>query len=159
MQNKQGPCKTNLGGWDRGKCTSPPPPPLPQFNAKQKKLFCRNYSISFLFSHKEHLKRVFKASREVQMQNFKTMMVAVRTAYITVAISFWPLHSALIKQIKVQLSVYNVCNKVHCIFTNSRASQPDRATSAYFPVFCGTFLRNHVILISKKCCLKHLRIT
>ena len=65
----------------------------------------------------------------------------------------------LIKQIKVQLSVSNVCNKVHCISTNSRASQPDTATSAYFCVFCGTFLRNHVILISKKCCSKHLRIT
>ena len=65
--------------------------PPPQFTAKQK-FFCRNYPIFFLFSHKEHLKRVFKASREAQMQNFKTMMVAVRTAYITVTIDFWPLH-------------------------------------------------------------------
>ena len=59
----------------------------PQFNAKQKVL-CRNYPISFLFSHKEHLKRVFKTSREAQMQNFKTMVLAVRTAYITVTINF-----------------------------------------------------------------------
>ena len=65
--------------------------PPPQFNAKQK-FFCRNYPISFLFSHKEHLKRVFKASREAQMQNFKTMMVAVPTAYITVTIIFWQPH-------------------------------------------------------------------
>ena len=138
-------------------------PPFPLFNAKQK-FFCRNYPISFLFSHKEHLKRVFKAYREAQMQNFKIMMVAVRTAYVTVTITFWALHfyrytRALIKQIKIQLSVSNVCNKVHCISTNSPASQPDTATSAYFRVFCGTFVRNHVILISKKYCSKHLRIT
>ena len=62
-------------------------PSFPLFNAKQK-FFCRNYPISFLFSHKEHLKRVFKAYREAQMQNFKIMMVAVRTAYVTVTITF-----------------------------------------------------------------------
>ena len=66
-------------------------PLLPQFNAKQK-FFGRNYPISFLFFHREHLKSVFKASREAQMQNLKTMMVAVRTAYINVTINFWPLH-------------------------------------------------------------------
>ena len=61
-----------------------------------------------------------KASREAQIQNFKTMIVAVRTAYITVTINFWPLHFyryTLIKQIKVQLSLSNVCNKVQCIST------------------------------------------
>ena len=102
-----------------------------------------------------------KASREAQIQNFKTMIVAVRTAYITV-INFWPLHFyryTLIKQIKVQLSLSNVCNKVQCISTNARASQPDTASSVYFRVFCGTFLRNHAVLISKKCCSKHLRKT
>ena len=72
-------------GESEEQCT---PLPSPQFNAKQK-LFCRNYPIYFLFSHKEHLKRVFKASREAQMQNFKTMMVAVRTAYITVTKNFY----------------------------------------------------------------------
>ena len=74
-----------MGGAE-GQCNPSYPPP-PQFNAKQK-FFCRNYPISFLFSHKEHLKRVFKTSRVVQMQNFKTMMVAVRTAYITAQPAF-----------------------------------------------------------------------
>ena len=64
IQNKQDPHKTRGRGWGRGAMQ----PPLPQFNAKQK------FFISFLFSHKEHLKHVFKASREAQMQNFKTMM-------------------------------------------------------------------------------------
>ena len=70
IQNKQDPHKTRGRGWGRGAMQ---PPPLSQFNAKQKS-FSRNYPISFLFSHKEHLKHVFKASREAQMQNFKTMM-------------------------------------------------------------------------------------
>ena len=130
IQNKQGPHKTWGGGSSRGAVHPTPPQPLPpsppQFNAK-KKFFRRNYPTSFLFFHKEHLKRVFKASTEAQMQNFKTMMVAVRAAYITVTINFWPLHfyrytAAPIKQIKAQLSVSNVCNKVHCISTNSGAS-------------------------------------
>ena len=129
IQNKQGPRKAGGGGGGEvaeGQCTQPLPPSPPQFNAKQK-FFCRNYPTSFLFFHKEHLKRVFKASTEAQMQNFKTMMVAVRAAYITVTINFWPLHfyrytAAPIKQIKAQLSVSNVCNKVHCISTNSGAS-------------------------------------
>ena len=75
-------------GGEKGQCT---PLSSSRLNAKQK-LFCRNHPVSFLFSHKEHLKRVLKASREAQMQNVKTMMVAVRTAYITVTINFWPLH-------------------------------------------------------------------
>ena len=84
------------GGGGRGSMQTLPAPP-PQFHAKQK-FFCRNYPISV------------KASREAQMQNFKTMMVAVRTSYITitmnfktmmmdvrtvyitVTIDFWPLH-------------------------------------------------------------------
>ena len=86
IQNKQGPRKTRGDEWGR-RAMQPLLPPPPQFNAKQK-FFCRNYPISFLFSHKEHLKRVFKASRVVQMQNFKTMMVAVRTAYITAQPAF-----------------------------------------------------------------------
>ena len=122
--------------------------------------------IQFLFySLTKSIWNVFlRLLERLKCKNFKTMMVAVRIAYITVTINFRPFTftdtlRALIKQIKVQPIACNVCNKVHCISTNSSASQPDTATSAYFHVFCGTFLRNHVTLISKKCCSKHLRIT